>query len=177
MRSRFLPALAAPLGVASVVAAAPAAATWEEPGTVAAAGTEIGPDHGWRFQPGDPAGAHEPGFYDGGWQRVTLPHTWNARDGEDGGSYHRGPGWYRRVLSVPVPVASRPGVDVFNVNAERQRMLAGLDVAAEAGRNTAMDKAFPVQVTDGVLDLSSCRGSARPPSRPSTSLPRRHHDS
>ena len=33
---------------------------------------------------------------------MTLPHTWNALDGEDGGSnYYRGVGWYRQHLTVP----------------------------------------------------------------------------
>jgi len=36
------------------------------------------------------------------WVDVTLPHTWNALDGEDGGSnYYRGIGWYRRHLTAP----------------------------------------------------------------------------
>ena len=40
-------------------------------------------------------------FDDSKWQRVHLPHTWNALDGQDGGNnYYRGPGWYRRRLHV-----------------------------------------------------------------------------
>ena len=35
-------------------------------------------------------------------EAVTLPHTWNARDGQDGGNdYHRGTCWYRRALARP----------------------------------------------------------------------------
>lgn len=38
------------------------------------------------------------------WEAVTLPHTWNNLDGQDGGSdYYRGPCWYCRALSIPVP--------------------------------------------------------------------------
>ena len=38
------------------------------------------------------------------WEEVTLPHTWNNLDGQDGGSdYYRGPCWYCRALSIPVP--------------------------------------------------------------------------
>ena len=34
------------------------------------------------------------------WQRVTLPHSWNGEDGQDGGNdYHRGTCWYARRLS------------------------------------------------------------------------------
>ena len=61
-------------------------------------------DEGWRFQRADVPGAAMPGLNDASapWSDVTLPHTWNALDGEDGGSnYYRGIGWYRRHLTVP----------------------------------------------------------------------------
>ncbi len=36
------------------------------------------------------------------WERVSLPHTWNALDGQDGGSdYYRGKCWYVKELSIP----------------------------------------------------------------------------
>ena len=35
-------------------------------------------------------------------RRSTLPHTWNASDGQDGGNnYYRGIGWYRRHYTLP----------------------------------------------------------------------------
>jgi beta-galactosidase len=42
------------------------------------------------------------------WSPVTVPHTWNAEDGRDGGGtcvqsrdgYYRGPGWYRRPIKI-----------------------------------------------------------------------------
>src|SRR3954464_3104312 len=61
-------------------------------------------DDGWRFQRADVPGGAMPGLDDTSapWVDVTLPHTWNALDGEDGGSnYYRGIGWYRRHLTVP----------------------------------------------------------------------------
>lgn len=64
-------------------------------------------DSGWRFFKGDPARASQPSFDVSGWTPVTLPHTWNAVDGENGGNYYRGPGWYRRHLSVPEADADR----------------------------------------------------------------------
>jgi len=58
-------------------------------------------DDKWRFVKSDVAAAQVPGFDDGGWETVDLPHTWNARDGQDGtAQYYRGPGWYRRHLAV-----------------------------------------------------------------------------
>lgn len=36
------------------------------------------------------------------WQKVDLPHTWNAIDGQDGnGSYDRGNYWYARNFATP----------------------------------------------------------------------------
>ena len=38
---------------------------------------------------------------DESWERVSLPHTWNAHDPfDDVPGYYRGPGWYRRMLHL-----------------------------------------------------------------------------
>lgn len=63
---------------------------------------------GWRFQRADVNGAYDVGFDDSAWPAVTLPHTWNAADGQDGGGdYYRGVGLYRRHLVVPSAMAGR----------------------------------------------------------------------
>ena len=37
-----------------------------------------------------------------GWESVSLPHTYNAADGQDGGNdYYRGPAVYVRTLRTP----------------------------------------------------------------------------
>lgn len=57
---------------------------------------------GWRFHLGDVPGAAAPAFDDRTWAPVSLPHTWNATDGADGGGdYRRDLGWYRTRLAVP----------------------------------------------------------------------------
>ncbi len=39
---------------------------------------------------------------DKGWEQVSLPHSWNAFDGQDGnGNYRRGNGWYRLSTTIP----------------------------------------------------------------------------
>ena len=58
-------------------------------------------DDGWRFLRADVAGAGATVFDDSVWAVVRLPHTWNGIDGEAGGAYYRGPGWYRRELQMP----------------------------------------------------------------------------
>jgi beta-galactosidase len=60
----------------------------------------------WRFHQGDVTGAQNPTFDDSAWTAVTLPHTWNSRDGEDGGgNYYRGIGWYRSHYTVGAALA------------------------------------------------------------------------
>ncbi len=55
----------------------------------------------WRFYGGTAKGAESIGFDDAAWAAVTVPHTWNAQDGQRGGSYYRGDGWYRRHFRTP----------------------------------------------------------------------------
>ncbi|HEV6967438.1 glycoside hydrolase family 2 protein [Roseateles sp.] len=64
-------------------------------------------DEAWRFQRADVAGAQAPGFDDAAWSVVTLPHTYNAVDGETGGTPYRGPAWYRRTLDVEAVAGRR----------------------------------------------------------------------
>jgi beta-galactosidase len=64
----------------------------------------------WRFAFAAPAAASLPDFDDRGWQKVDLPHTWNAVDGQDGGNdYRRGSGWYRKRFRI----AAAPGRRLF----------------------------------------------------------------
>ena len=56
---------------------------------------------GWKFARENPRGASSEKFDDARWQKISLPHTWNALDGQDGGNdYYRGTGWYRRQVVI-----------------------------------------------------------------------------
>lgn len=69
---------------------------------------DIDLDTGWRFIRQDVPGAQQPGFDDSAWTGITLPHTWNNLDGEGGKTnYYRGPGWYRKHLTVDAAYAGR----------------------------------------------------------------------
>jgi len=66
-------------------------------------------DAGWKFTRSDPPaefpgglpGAASPAYDDSRWEEVSLPHTWNALDGQDGGNnYYRGAGWYRTTIAI-----------------------------------------------------------------------------
>ncbi len=65
---------------------------------------ELAADAGWKFLLGDPSGAEAPGFADGAWRTVELPHDWSIEGAPDksspGGAgegwYQGGTGWYRK---------------------------------------------------------------------------------
>ena len=61
---------------------------------------------GWRFHPGEmaPEGIDEEAL--ASWERVTLPHSWNALDTmevEPGRHYTRAVGWYVREIEPAAP--------------------------------------------------------------------------
>jgi beta-galactosidase len=72
---------------------------------------------GWRFHLGDSPGAEQPGFDDGAWRRVDLPHDWSIGDpagsaagtdphdrntpaGDSVGYFRGGTGWYRNNFEL-----------------------------------------------------------------------------
>jgi len=58
-------------------------------------------EKGWRFARENPLGAQRPEFNASAWETVAIPHTWNSKDGQDGGNdYYRGIGWYRTDLKL-----------------------------------------------------------------------------
>ncbi|MFC8453444.1 glycoside hydrolase family 2 protein [Kitasatospora sp. NPDC057223] len=90
----------------AAAAAAPSAAA--QTYTPPASRTWLSLNSGWRFHRGDVAGAQAPAFEDSAWSALSVPHTWNAQDGADGGgTYYRGVGWYRRRVTVPEDLAGK----------------------------------------------------------------------
>src|SRR5882672_8134421 len=89
----------------------------------------------WRFLRADAPGAEAPDFDDRGWARVSVPHTWNAKDGQDGGAdYYRGVGWYRRRVSLPRTEAGRQlYVECDGANLETTLFVNGHEVGHHAG--------------------------------------------
>ena len=81
--------------------------------------TEASLNSGWRFHYGETPGAEAVAFDDQAWTSLSVPHTWNAQDGQDGvknttglpaglkGDYARGTGWYRRTLTFDPVWAGR----------------------------------------------------------------------
>ena len=63
----------------------------------------------WRFTlaDGNTEWSAQP-FDDSAWETVSLPHTWNNFDGQDGGGdYRRGTGWYRTRFQLPANLDDR----------------------------------------------------------------------
>jgi beta-galactosidase len=110
-------------------------------------------DTGWKFirqdVPVDAAIAS--------WDSVTVPHTWNAFDGQDGptpgntrrttdrnADYYRGPGWYARSLDIP---ASWQGQRIF-IRFEAASSVANVYVNGQAiGEHRGSFTAFCFELT------------------------------
>jgi beta-galactosidase len=84
----------------------------DPPATVAdrtpVARSQVALDTGWRFALDDTVDASGTSFDDSAWSTVSVPHTWNNLDGQDGGSdYRRGAGWYRRHYTPAAELAGK----------------------------------------------------------------------
>lgn len=99
----------------------------------------------WRFERADGEGAEAPDFDDSRWRRVTLPHSFNGADGDDGGGYYRGPAWYRTHVTLPV----RPDGRRFYLEFEGAALATDLWVnGRRAGRHEGGFAGFRFDVTD-----------------------------
>jgi beta-galactosidase len=55
----------------------------------------------WKFKPSGAEFVPTEKISDAAWQRVSIPHTWNAADPfDDDATYRRGVSWYRRRLTI-----------------------------------------------------------------------------
>jgi beta-galactosidase len=99
-------------------------------------------ESGWRFHLGEVPGAEQPGFADAAWDAVTVPHTWNAQDGQTR-KYHRGIGWYRLTLKPQV----QPGRRLF-LRFEAASIIAQVYVNGEkVGEHRGAFGAFCFEIT------------------------------
>jgi hypothetical protein len=64
------------------------------------------------------------------------------------------PGRYDVTLMMADSKFDNPGQRVFEIYAEEQRVVDNLDIIAEVGKNTALEKVLAnIEIADGVLDL------------------------
>lgn len=80
------------------------------------------------------------------WEKINLPHTWNAVDGQDGnGSYFRGTCWYAKAFETPVTMKGyRVYVEVLAAALSGRVFVNGTEVAYHEGGYST----FRVDVTD-----------------------------
>jgi len=63
--------------------------------------TSVSLNDGWHFRRGEGKALTNLDTLDENWSSISIPHTWNAEDGADGGDdYFRGDGWYHRELRL-----------------------------------------------------------------------------
>ena len=85
------------------------------------------------------------------WETVTIPHTWNGLDGQDGGNnYYRGKCWYKKTFVVD------KNADVYTIrfngaNMQTDVYLNGSFVGTHSGGYAA----FTFDVTDALVDGSN----------------------
>ncbi|HEX8418675.1 MAG TPA: glycoside hydrolase family 2 TIM barrel-domain containing protein [Sphingomonas sp.] len=144
MRHEWL-AGACALLLCATVPSATLAQTGTDAATAAAGRRTVALDAGWRFDRSDVYDALRPDYDDAKWGEVTLPHTFNGADGDDGGGYYRGPGWYRRSVDIVQPTDGRRRFLQFDGAA----LAADLWVnGRHVGRHAGGHAAFRFDITD-----------------------------
>jgi len=100
----------------------------------------------WRFYRAEASGAEQSAFDDSGWEAVSVPHTYNALDAQDGGSnYYRGPAWYRKHFTLSAADAGKRVYLFFeSVGKKAQVYCNGLP----AGTHSGAYAAFCFDITD-----------------------------
>jgi beta-galactosidase len=102
---------------------------------------------GWRFLRADAVGAEAVAFDDSSWASISVPHTYNAEDGQNGGGdYYRGVGWYRRTLAVPELAGRRAFLEFGAANAIADVYVNGVLVGSHRGGYSA----FRFDVTEAL---------------------------
>ena len=130
-------------------------------------------DAGWRFLRADATGAEAVAFDDHAWGRVALPHTWNAKDGQDGGDYYRGVGWYRRRLALPRSESGRQlYVELDGAELEATLFVNGHEVGHHAGGTARFRFDVTSVVTPGAANVLAVKVT----NAPNPSVPPRSAD-
>lgn len=97
------------------------------------------------------------------WQRVDLPHTWNAVDGHDGkGEYYRGACWYAKEFDTPCRMeGSRVYIEVPAAGLCAWVYVNGKEIAAhEGGYSCFRADATEALNADGANLLVICADNA-----------------
>ena len=85
--------------------------------------------------------------------KINLPHTWNAKDGQDGGNdYYRGTCWYMKELDIPMPDAETEiWLEFRGVAMTAEVYMNGQKLAHHEGGYST----FRVNITDALSDVET----------------------
>ncbi len=102
----------------------------------------------WKFHKGDYENVIYRDFDDSDWERVNIPHTWNAEDVlDDPPGYYRGICWYRKEFNVnPAERGRRVWLFFEGANQDAIVYVNGKYVGEHHGGYTA----FSIDITDHV---------------------------
>ena len=94
-----------------------------------------------------------PGEFPTDWETVSLPHTWNAVDGQDGGGdYFRGHGIYvRTVAKAQLPAAERYFLEINGANSSADVYWNGKRLAHHDGGYATWRVALPEVKEENLL--------------------------
>ena len=93
--------------------------------------TIVNLNESWVFQKDS---ASVPASLPENWETVSLPHTWNAIDGQDGGAdYFRGKCCYVKQLPEELPEADKYYLEINGANSSAEVFLDGTSVATHDG--------------------------------------------
>ena len=115
------------------------------------------------------------GYFNGGSAGSTSKTISNSGDPALYQTYHSWPGsaqpgykftlpngWYEVMLRFAETENAQAGQRVFDVKVAGATVLPAFDIAAEGGADSAVDHAYTVQVTDGILRLAFAQITGEP---------------
>ena len=104
-------------------------------------------NHNWKYVRDATDAAHA-GTHEG--EAISLPHTWNAIDGQDGGNdYYRGKCWYVKTLDVPVLSAGEQiFIEFKGANSSAEVYVNNQSLARHDGGYST----FRVNITDALCE-------------------------
>ena len=107
---------------------------------------QINLNSGWLFYPGDLPNAAQTDSDVSRWQKVDLPHTWNASDTlDDAPGYRTGIGWYRKELNLSKDLEGKRIFLRFEAVGQKAEVFVnGRSVGSHQGGYTA----FNFEITD-----------------------------
>lgn len=137
-------------------------------------------NQGWRFMPGDKAGAAARDFDDSKWQVVCVPHTLRLEPAEaSGGRNYQGIAWYRKHFTMPADMEGKDvtlhfeaimgkqeiyvngklacehlgGYQPITVNLTKEGVKAGDKCVVAVKTDNSDDKSFPPGKKQAALDF------------------------